>query len=150
MVSIRRMTEADLAAVRALLVQLGYEIDIGEVERRYRMVTEAEDHAAVVGEQDGRIAAFLHVYGRPAFEKPPEAVVQALVVDQPFRGTGIGQAMMRAAEAWALARGFTSMALSSGVSRLQAHAFYDALGYRQEATSYLLRKRLEADTGHCM
>ena len=77
---------------------------------------------------------------RPAPDRPPEAIVQALVVEQDCRGGGVGKAMMAAAEAWAADRGFTSVALASHISRSGAHAFYQALGYRVEATSHLMRK----------
>ncbi len=137
------MAVADLPAVQALLSQLGYEVAIGEVERRYRVVSNAENHAAMVAVQDGRATAFLHVFARPAFEKPPEAVVQALVVDSACRGEGIGKALMAAAEAWALQCGFVSIALSSAAARSEAHAFYRALGYERTATSYLMRKHLQ-------
>jgi GNAT superfamily N-acetyltransferase len=91
------------------------------------------------------VVALCHIYARPALDKPPEAVVQALVVDQASRGTGVGRIMMAAAEAWAADRGFTSVALASHISRAQAHAFYAAIGYKQSATSHLFRKTLERD-----
>ena len=146
MISMRPMAAADVRAVRTLLGQLGYEIEPAEVARRYRAVAEADGHAAIVAEQQGRMVGFLHMYVRPAFEKPPEVVVQALVVAEECRGTGIGKTLMSAAEAWASERGFASVALSSRTSRFDAHRFYGALGYRREATSYLMRKKLGSDT----
>jgi len=130
--------------VRQLLSQLGYDLGTEEVEQRYHAVACAEGHATIVAERDGRVAAFLHVFARPAFEKPTEAVVQALVVDVTCRGEGIGKLLMAAAEAWALERGLPSIALSTNTSRAAAHAFYHALGYDRQATSHLLRKRLRA------
>jgi GNAT superfamily N-acetyltransferase len=82
------------------------------------------------------------MYGRPAVGKPPEAMVQALVVDQAARGLGIGKLMMAAAEAWAVVRGFTSVTLGSHVSQSDAYAFYEALGCVTEATSYQMRNPL--------
>ncbi|MGH7119907.1 MAG: GNAT family N-acetyltransferase [Acetobacteraceae bacterium] len=143
-ISIRRMAAEDLPSVQQLLSQLGYDVRATEVERRYLAVTRAEAHLALVAERNVRVAAFLHVFGRPAFEKAPEAVVQALVVDLAYRGEGIGKTLMAAAEAWALERDFASVALSSSVSRIEAHAFYRALGYQRKATSLLLRKQLQS------
>ena len=39
------------------------------------------------------------MFERPALEKPCEAVVQALVVDSEARSNGVGEALMREAEA---------------------------------------------------
>ena len=127
---------------QALLSQLGYQLDAQEVRRRYDAVAESGDHTLMVAEQDGRVIALCHAYARPALDKPPEVIVQVLVVDQASRGSGVGKIMMAAAETWAADRGFTSIALASHVSRSQAHAFYEAIGYRREATSHLFRKAL--------
>jgi GNAT superfamily N-acetyltransferase len=50
--------------------------------------------------------------------------------------------MMAAAEAWAIERGFTSVALTSRVARAEAHRFYEKLGRQPVATSHLFRKVL--------
>lgn len=144
MISIRPMAIGDLPSVRRLLRQLGYDVGASEVAMRYRAVTREEAHLALIAERGGQVAAFLHVFARPALEKAPEAVVQALIVDQLYRGEGIGTTLMAAAEAWALERGFASVTLSSNASRIEAHAFYRALGYKRKATSLLLRKELHA------
>ena len=105
MPTIRPARPADLGAVRSLLQQLGYPLDEAEVLRRHDAVATAPGHAMMVAELDGRIVALCHMFERPALEKPPEVVVQALVVDATCRGTGVGNQMMAAAEAWGLARG---------------------------------------------
>lgn len=63
------------------------------------------------------------------------------MVAEAVRGTGAGRKLMKIAEQWAEARGFTSVALSSNIIRAGAHAFYERLGYRIEATSHLVRRR---------
>jgi GNAT superfamily N-acetyltransferase len=142
-IAIRHVTGDDVAAVQPLLEQLGYDLAPNEVQRRLTSVMAAPEHAVLLGESDGRVAGLLHLYIRPALEKPPEVVVQALVVDAGCRKGGIGRAMMAAAEDWARARGFASIALRSHIKRHEAHAFYAALGYRRVATAHLLRKVLK-------
>ncbi len=140
---VRPAVEADVAAVRSLLVQLGYDLAPAEVRRRLAAVMASPDHAVLAGESDGRVIGLLHLYVRPALEKPPEVIVQALVVDAANRKGGIGRTMMAAAESWARDRGLKSVALASHVAREDAHAFYAALGYERVATSHLLRKVLD-------
>jgi GNAT superfamily N-acetyltransferase len=136
------MTASDVPEAQDLLSQLGYRLDLPEVRRRYDTVARSPDHAITLAVHDGHIVALCHIYARPALDKPPEAVVQALVVDQAARGLGIGKQMMAAAETWAKDRGFSSVALASNVLRSGAHAFYEAIGYRNEATSHQFRKPL--------
>jgi GNAT superfamily N-acetyltransferase len=132
----------DLAAVQPLIWQLGYELTPAETKDRFRAVMSAEGHAIFVGELDARIVGLFHIFARPALDKPPEAVVQALVVDASARQSGVGKALMETAESWASQRGFRSVALASSISRDAAHAFYKAIGYSVFATSHLFRKCL--------
>jgi GNAT superfamily N-acetyltransferase len=144
MFSIRPMTAGDLLATQELLLQLGYPLSNEELRRRYEAVVGAANHTLMLAEQAGRVVALCHVYARPSLDKPPEAIVQALVVDLASRGSGVGKIMMTAVETWARDRGFTSVALTSSVTRAEAHAFYETIGYQRAATSYMFRKYLGA------
>jgi len=138
--TLRDMRSADLPAVRALLEQLGYSLDEAEVGRRFAHVIATAGHRVVVAEIEGEVVGLLHVFERPALEKPCEAVVQALVVDGRRRGSGIGQRLMREAETWAAGRGLASTSLYTGTARSDAHAFYERIGYRVKGTSHLMRR----------
>jgi GNAT superfamily N-acetyltransferase len=143
-VRIRVMAEADLGAARALLAQLGYDLPWDEVRRRFAAIAAAAGHAVFVTEAEGRVVAIMHLFARPAFDKSPEVVVQAIVVDAAQRGRGFGRMLMEAAEDWAAQRGYASVSLYSQTGRANAHAFYDALGYELIATSHLFRRKLDA------
>jgi GNAT superfamily N-acetyltransferase len=143
-ISLRPMVLADVLYCLNLLAQLGYELEHHEAERRFLAVAASSGHSLLVAERGTRIVGLLHIYARPALEKPPEAVVQALVVDRSFRGSGIGKAFMAAAERWALDHGYRSVSLSSNIARGKAHAFYEAIGYQRFASSHLFRKELPA------
>jgi GNAT superfamily N-acetyltransferase len=140
---IRPVTPADAPALRPLLAQLGYALETVEIAARIARVAAAEGHYLMLAEgTDGAPDALLHVFGRAVLEKPAEAVVQALVVRDGLRGRGLGRAMMALAEAWARQAGYRHISLSSQVSRDDAHAFYERLGYARYATSHQFRKAL--------
>jgi N-acetylglutamate synthase-like GNAT family acetyltransferase len=135
---LRAFRQSDLAGVRDLLRQLGYDVPEAELGRRIGRISEAAGHHFLVAELEGRLAGVLHVFERPALEKPCEAVVQALVVEASLRGRGLGRALMRLAEAWASAQGLGSIALHTR----KAQAFYEGIGYDRVASSDLMRKAL--------
>jgi GNAT superfamily N-acetyltransferase len=139
---IRSITRSDLPAARVLLRQLGYDIALAELAARLDRVGAAVDHCVAVAELDGQIAGLLHVFERPALEKPCEAIVQALVVEVACRGKGVGRALMRHAETWARTRGLASIALHTRIDRDDACAFYARIGYDAAATSHRMRKQL--------
>jgi len=141
---IRAFRQADLPAACRLLRQLGSEVAVEELAARLARVLDAADHRVAVAEtDDGRVAGLMHVFVRPALEKPCEAVVQALVVDETLRGRGMGLALMQDAEAWTAARGLTSVALHTR----HAGGFYTRLGYAKVASADLMRKRLGREEG---
>ena len=140
---IRPAAETDVMAIQWLVGQLGYDLTLAQTMRRFQMVMSEQNHAVMVGEIDGRVVGFLHTYARPAFDKPPEAVVQALAVDANTRHGGVGKSLMEAAETWAMQRGFASVSLASSITRNGAQAFYAAIGYRVFATSHLFRREIK-------
>ncbi|MBS0223797.1 MAG: GNAT family N-acetyltransferase [Proteobacteria bacterium] len=139
---VRDLLPADLPVAAILLDQLGYALGEAEVRKRFERVRRAPDHLARVAEIEGRVVGLLHVFERPALEKPCEAVVQAIVVNARTRGAGVGAALMADAEAWARARGLRSVTLYTNIDRAPAHAFYEGLGYAKTGTSHLMRRGL--------
>jgi ribosomal protein S18 acetylase RimI-like enzyme len=142
MPKIRDMAATDLPFVQPLLRQLGYELAFDDLERRFGFVMKSPDHSALMCETDGKLVGFIHLYGRPALEKPAEVIVQAVVIDAAYRNAGIGRALMMVAERWAMGQGYDSVALYTRADRDDARAFYSRLGYRAEATADFFRKSL--------
>ena len=137
---VRPLVEADIAAATSLLGQLGYPMSEAEVARRLAMVRAAPDHRVWVADDSGQVVGLLHAFFRPALEKPPEVVVEALVVSR--RSQGIGERLMQVAEQWARDSGSATVSLYSGVQRTDTHRFYERLGYATVGTSQLMRRVL--------
>ncbi|WP_052213654.1 GNAT family N-acetyltransferase [Belnapia sp. F-4-1] len=139
-IAIRPVEEADLPALPGLLAQLGYPMAAEEAARRLATVLAAPGHAVLVAVREKAVLGLMHLFLRPALEKPPEVVVQALVVEAGLRGSGLGGRLLRAAEDWARAQGQPSVSLHSGAQREAAHAFYAAQGYGRIGGAVLFRK----------
>lgn len=139
-IAIRPVEAADLRALPGLLAQLGYPMPEEEAARRLAAVRAAPGHAVLVAAREGEVLGLMHIFLRPALEKPPEAVVQALVVEAGLRSSGLGGRLLGAAEDWARADGQPSVSLHSGMAREAAHAFYAAQGYARIGSAVLFRK----------
>jgi GNAT superfamily N-acetyltransferase len=68
------------------------------MRRRYAAIANAAGHAIMVAECAARPVGLVHLYVRPALDKPPEVIVQAIVIDAAYRGRGIGKISMSAVE----------------------------------------------------
>jgi GNAT superfamily N-acetyltransferase len=104
----------------------------------------ANDHAAVLVATDtaDRPIGWLHVEIKRTLVAPRSAQVMGLVVDDAARSRGIGRDLLRAAEAWAAARGCHRMVVGTRVTRERAHRFYQREGYALDKTSYFFEKGL--------
>jgi ribosomal protein S18 acetylase RimI-like enzyme len=139
---VRDARPSDVSAVHRLIGQLADAPDEAAFRARFERVLATDDHRVIVAEIEDEVVGVLHLFERPALEKPCEAVVQALVVDSEARSSGVGEALMREAEAWAQNRKLPSVSLYSRVDRKRSHAFYERIGYRIKATSVRMDRGL--------
>ena len=139
---VRDARPADVSAVHRLIGQLAGPAGEAAFRARFERALATDDHRIIVADVEGKVVGVLHMFERPALEKPCEAVVQALVVDSEARSSGVGEALMREAEAWAQSRKLPAVSLYSRVDRKRAHAFYERIGYRVKATSVRMDRGL--------
>ena len=69
-------------------------------------------------------------------------VIGGLVVDREYRKQGIGRRLLVRAEEWAAQHGCSVVRLTSNVKRIDAHAFYERVGYTNLKTQYSFAKSL--------
>ncbi len=156
-VLVRSYREADAAAVRDCVAELqdferqidgrlrsGASIAAPYLEHMRQRCRESGG-TILVAECGGVVAGFATVIARVAYEgldDPPGefALVSDLVVREPFRRRGIGEALVREAEQWARASGAAELRISVLVGNHGARELYRRAGF----TPYLetLSKRL--------
>lgn len=142
-VRVRRMTEADAEPVNELVRQLGYESDVGKTETAIRAVLGSEVGDAFVAEDAaGHIIGWAHVFMVPYIESGPNAELGGLVVDEKYRGSGAGRALIDHVEAWARERGAGELCLRTNIVRAGAHKFYEHVGFEVQKTQHKFRKKL--------
>jgi GNAT superfamily N-acetyltransferase len=93
--------------------------------------------AYLVSENGEPVGSFsLMIFSSPSHGGASQAMLDAVVVTRSRRGSGIGQAMIREALDIASAAGCYKMTLSSNLKRLDAHRFYEQLGFKQHGVSF--------------
>ena len=129
--TIRDARVDDAEAIARLLEQLGYPTDVAAVPSRLERLRIVGDRL-VVAELNGKVAglAQLHVSPTMALERPA-AKIDGLVVDESFRGQGIGRALVAEMEAEARARGCVLLYLTTATRRENAHEFYRRVGLEE-------------------
>lgn len=139
--SVRGARIDDAGAIADLLTQLGYPTDAASVAPRLAALEAAGDDV-IVAEQDGQVAGVARLHVAPSLERDrPVGQLAALVVDETRRGCGIGRALADAVEESARARGCGVLFLTTALRRVDAHAFYERVGF--ELTGQRYTKTLE-------
>ena len=137
---IRAAGPGDEAAIARLTEQLGYEPT--GIEQRLDVLYRRPGDVVLVAEAGGEVVGWVHASDAALIQVPPFAELGGLVVAREHRGRGVGEALLQAAEAWAVTRGHREVRLRSNAVRERAHRFYLDRGYEVEKTSLTFRKRL--------
>jgi GNAT superfamily N-acetyltransferase len=130
--TIRPAAPGDVLSIARLCEQLGYPASQNDVRRRLASISQGAPPAAVYVAQlpGGEVAGWVHIYRCAGLLLPPYAEIGGLVVDEAQRRRGIGHRLMEEAEAWARQHGCQQVRLHSNMVRVEAHHFYERIGYQ--------------------
>jgi len=144
MTEIRPIRGADAPRLSGLLAQLGYPSELDEVTRRLAgILTSATQQVLVaVPADDSRIDGYISVERRLVLQVDEHVEITGLVVDSAARRSGLGRALVNAAEQWALQHGLHTVVVRSNVVRPESHPFYEGIGYQRTKTSHTYRKEV--------
>ncbi len=139
--SVRQALLTDAPRIAALCVQLGYEVPLAHVEHHLRGLSGDQTVLVAVVPRVG-VVGWIGVAEHSTLTSSRRAEIEGLVVEDEYRGNGIGEMLVASAEAWARRRGCTTMGLQTNVVRQRAHAFYRRLGYEVVKTQHVFQKPL--------
>lgn len=126
---IRDARPGDEAALANLAAQLGYPSRAETVAARIVKYFGNAEERVIVGELDGRVAAWTSAALVDHFYTPRCVEISGLVVDASLRGRGIGAALLDEVKRWAAELGVATVRLRANVVRAEAHRFYERQGF---------------------
>jgi ribosomal protein S18 acetylase RimI-like enzyme len=126
------------------IVRLLADDDLGSRRERYaeplpdsyysafEQIEKDPDHELIVAEQHGEVIGTLHLMFLPSlsFQGGLRAQVESVRVDRRFQNQGIGSEMMRWTIERAKERGAHVVQLTTHHTRVDAHRFYERLGFK--------------------
>jgi len=98
----------------------------------FEQINQDPNHELIVAERNGEVMGTLHLMFLPSvsFQGGWRAQIESVRVDRRFQNRGIGSQMMQWAIERARQRGAHVVQLTPYHSRLDAHRFYERLGFR--------------------
>ncbi len=141
-ITIRSARPSDAETITALTKQLGYDAELSTVASRLLRLLARSDQQLLVADDGGRAIGWIHMVITEYVEADAFVVIGGLVVDREYRKQGIGRRLLIRAEEWAAQHGCSLVRLSSNVTRVEAHGFYERAGYTNLKTQYAFAKRV--------
>ena len=126
-------------------IVLGYDVDLDIVKKQIEKLTNDNKHNVIIGfenEQTRKIVGFVHAELYESLYMDTGLNILGLAVDSNFQGQGIGKKLMSAIEDYALKNNISFIRLNSNVRRVEAHKFYESIGYISDKTQKRLIKKL--------
>ena len=128
---IRKMIADDANAVNLLSRQLGYPLPIEQTGQNIHAVLESKDHTAFVAETENKIVGWIGAAKSIMLEVMPHCQIDGLVIDEKYRGKGVGKLLIEKVKQWAKEKGNDRLSLHCNVLRTEAHLFYEHLGFKE-------------------
>lgn len=94
-------------------------------------ISDAPDAWLIVAEIGGEVVGSVQVVAKVNMESGLFGEILSMIVDDQFRGKGIGRALIERAVDICRERGCPKVRVRSNVVRDDAHAFYRALGFSE-------------------
>jgi GNAT superfamily N-acetyltransferase len=136
-IRLREATSGDADALARLCTQLGHPAQAEAMPARLSRLATDHNARAIVAESDSGVVALATVHIRNTLNHDaPIAQLSLLVVDEAVRGTGVGREIVQEAERWAREHGCHRMVVTTALRRIDAHAFYERIGYTHTGRRY--------------
>jgi ribosomal protein S18 acetylase RimI-like enzyme len=140
---IREGKLSDAPALAALMCELGYKTTAAEMRRRLKSILIDSRFRTFVAVMKNQVCGMIGTLTHASHEHNDfTGRITALVVSKNQQRSGIGRALVAAAEKDFASRKVTRVSLTTRFSREDAHQFYEALGYSK--TGFRFAKILRA------
>ena len=129
-VRIRAAKVSDASEIAALMCELGYETASDEMRVRLKSILPDAHSRTFVAKISKELCGMIGTLTHMSHEHNDlSGKIIALVVSKKQRRSGVGRALIAAAEKDFAKRNVTRLTLTTRFERDEAHRFYEALGY---------------------
>jgi len=138
---IREISLNDAETVNFLSQQLGYPLSLEQTLHNISAVVKSDDHTAFVALYENKIVGWIGAAYSIMIEVMPHCEINGLVIDENYRGKGVGKKLIEKVKEWAKEKGTDKLSLRCNVKRIQTHLFYEHMGFTavKQQTNFVLK-----------
>jgi ribosomal protein S18 acetylase RimI-like enzyme len=145
--TIRDAKLSDAPQLAALMCELGYETAGDEMSARLKAILPDARYSTFVARIGQELCGMIGTLAHMSQEHNDlSGKIIALVVSKKHRRSGVGRALIAAAEKDFARRNVTRVTLTTRFEREEAHRFYEEIGYSR--TGFRFGKNLTPDSQH--
>ena len=110
--------------------EMGYDYPAENLKNRLEQLLSDSGYKIFVAVASEKVVGYIHATNYDLLYAPPLKNIMGIAVSSNFRKKGIGKKLLNEVEKWAQNTGACGIRLVSGATRIGAHAFYIACGYK--------------------
>ena len=133
---IREINIYDSEAIQKIFkTALGYDVDISIVSNQINKLScDNKNHILAVYEDENtkKVIGFIHAQVYESVYSDTGLNILGLAVDPDFRSNGVGKKLIGYIEKYAMDNGISFIRLNSADHRVEAHKFYENIGYKSD------------------
>ncbi len=127
---IRKAIPDDAAAISALIKNsMGFDNPAHTIRENLERIVNFEKDLVIVAEYNNEIIGLAHAEDYDTLYGPPVKDLMSLAVKTEFQNMKVGTRLMGRVEQWAVDKGRKGVRVLSASERVNAHKFYQSLGY---------------------
>ena len=131
-ISVRAAAIEDAHALAELSHQLGYpELSEAASAKNIRIISESDTDIVYVALDGDKVIGWIQLSFFVRMESGQFFEICGLVVDEQYRGKGIGKMLIEKGKEWCRQKGNYRLRVRSNVKRLDTHQFYLKAGFRE-------------------
>ncbi|RVU86000.1 GNAT family N-acetyltransferase [Leucothrix sargassi] len=136
--NIRKAERKDALSISQLMDQLGYGASTELIESKLHEFSKNSHDEVFVAQKNDVVVGCISCHITSLFhQKGSSGRITSLVIDQNFRGGGIGKLLVQEAENFFHAKGCIKSEVTSGDHRTEAHSFYESCGYKKDERRFI-------------
>ena len=128
---IRKMGLGDAKRVSELCMQLGYPATEEEAGNRISEMLSMQHHVAFVAMDDNIVNGWIYAFRSFNIETIPFVEIGGLIVDENYRGHGIGKQLIEKVREWAVSEDVHELRVRTNIRRIESHKFYTSIGFKK-------------------
>ena len=127
----REALVSDAERICDLSIQLGYQASISSIEQRVDRLSKDKDNVIFVAILENFSVGWVHVFATIRVESGEFGEIGGLVVDEHYRGSGIGKLLVQKSLEWTKEMNLPSLRIRTNTTRIETHRFYENCGFNE-------------------